>query len=98
MNRKLLDLSHLPQPCLKCIKDLTSYKRIFSMREISLIINLGTRWERRKVLACIFAMFSWEILKYLFLSLMYNSLQLLLLDTIFVHKKSFFLLIFNFCL
>jgi len=53
MDGKLLDLSQLPQPCLKCIKHLTSYKRICSMREISLIMDFGKRWERRKVLACI---------------------------------------------
>lgn len=53
MDGKLLDLSQLPQPCLKCIKHLTCYKRICSMREISLIMDFGKRWERRKVLACI---------------------------------------------
>lgn len=53
MDGKLLDLSQLPQPCLKCIKHLTSYKRICSMREISLIMDFGKRWEKRKVLACI---------------------------------------------
>lgn len=53
MDGKLLELSQLPQPCLKCVKHLTSYKRICSMREISLIMDFGKRWEKGKVLACI---------------------------------------------